>query len=74
MSAYRDPPRTSPLFDPTDAEPYINEDWFQWHLDICGALNRGVTTVVPLAKITGGGADGSLTITNGLVTAVTQPT
>lgn len=38
------------------------------------AFAAGYTGTVTLAKITGGGTDGSLTITNGLITAVTAPT
>lgn len=34
----------------------------------------GYTGAVPLAKLTGGGANGSLTIVNGLITAATLPT
>jgi hypothetical protein len=34
----------------------------------------GITTVVPLAKITVAGTDGSLTFTNGLLTAQVDPT
>ena len=74
MATFRDPPRNRPLFEPGAVEPLIDEDWFRWHLALSTALNRGVTTSVTLAKITGGGVNGSLTITNGLVTAVTQPT
>lgn len=38
------------------------------------AFAAGYTGTVTLAKITGGGTNGSLTITNGLITAVTAPT
>lgn len=34
----------------------------------------GLTTTVTLAKITGGGTDGSLTFTNGILTAKVDPT
>ena len=34
----------------------------------------GITTTVTLAKLTGGGSNGSLTITKGIITAVTNPT
>ena len=37
-------------------------------------FNAGYTGTVTLAKITGGGTDGSLTVVNGLITAVTAPT
>lgn len=38
------------------------------------ASAAGYTGTVTLAKITGGGADGSLTIVNGLITAAIAPT
>lgn len=41
---------------------------------IQAAFAAGFTGSVVLAKITGGGANGSLTIVNGLITAVTAPT
>jgi hypothetical protein len=34
----------------------------------------GVTGAVTLAKVTGGGTDGSLTFTNGIITAFVAPT
>lgn len=38
------------------------------------AYGSGLTTTVVLAKITGGGTDGSLTFTNGLLTSKVDPT
>ena len=38
------------------------------------AINSGITGTVTLAKITAGGTNGSLTITNGIITAKTDPT
>lgn len=34
----------------------------------------GISTTVTLAKLTGGGANGSLTFVNGILTAATAPT
>jgi len=36
--------------------------------------NVGISTTVALAKITAGGTDGSLTVSNGIITAYTAPT
>jgi len=36
--------------------------------------NVGISATVSLAKLTGGGANGSMTVTNGIVTAYTAPT
>ena len=74
MAIFRDPPHNRPPFTLEGDQPIVDQDWFAYFLAISTALNRGVTTTVPLAKITGGGADGSLTIVNGLVTAVITPT
>lgn len=41
---------------------------------IQAALAAGATGTVTLAKITGGGANGSLTVTKGIITAITNPT
>lgn len=50
-------------------------DVLQSEVDVLQAASAaGYTGTVTLAKITGGGTDGSLTITNGLITAVTAPT
>jgi len=38
------------------------------------AIAGGISATVTLAKLTGGGANGSLTFTNGLLTAKTDPT
>jgi hypothetical protein len=37
-------------------------------------ITGGITDTVALAKITGGGANGSLTVVDGLITAYTPPT
>ncbi len=37
-------------------------------------ITTGLTTVVPLAKLTGAGVNGSLTFTDGLLTAKVDPT
>lgn len=38
------------------------------------AIVAGITVVVTTAKLTGGGANGSMTFTNGILTAQTQAT
>jgi hypothetical protein len=42
--------------------------------EIQGQLASGFSGTVPLAKLTGGGANGSITVQNGLITAVVEPT
>ena len=38
------------------------------------SLEEGASGTVTLAKITGGGANGSLTVVNGIITSITNPT
>ena len=51
--------------------------WVQWFNNIVAAvtaLQSGPSATVPLAKLTTGGSNGSLTITNGKITAISNPT
>jgi hypothetical protein len=52
--------------------------WFQFFDSLVKKLNSvsagGFTGTVPLAKLTGGGVNGSLTFTNGILTARVNPT
>lgn len=52
----------------------VDEGWLGWFLAVQEAFDGGASAVVPLAKITGGGTDGSLTIVNGVIKAITLPT
>ncbi len=72
MSSLTPPPRLYGMVDLVDGQ--ATNPWYDWTLRVGGALAAGVSATVPLAKITGGGTDGSLTIVNGLITAVVQPT
>lgn len=72
---FQAPPHFRDVFtELADGTRQVDQGWHDWFLDISRTLSSGASTTVPLAKITGGGADGSLTITNGIITAVTQPT
>lgn len=66
------PPKYYPIATPgrNPDEFEVTQPWYAWFL----RLSRGVSATVPLAKITGGGTDGSLTITNGVITSVVPPT
>jgi hypothetical protein len=66
------PPRLYEVVDPSDGQ--ATNPWYDWALRVGQTLNSGISVTVTLAKITGGGTDGSLTIVNGLITAVVQPT
>lgn len=70
MANLAPPPKSYPVVaDDGRAEP----PWYDWALRVAQA-SGGVSTTVTLAKITGGGTDGSLTIVDGRITAVVQPT
>lgn len=81
--AYTPPPKFYPpvVLDEGTAKYELTQPWHLWFLNLGRAIGvlqdasaAGYTGTVALAKITGGGADGSLTIVNGLITAVTAPT
>ncbi len=70
MASLAPPPKAYPVVaDDGRAEP----PWYDWALRIAQA-SSGISTTITLAKITALGSDGSLTIVNGRITAVVQPT
>jgi len=52
--------------------------WLKWHQIVQQAVNvmlqQGFTGTITTAKLTGGGTNGSITFTNGVVTAQTPAT
>lgn len=72
MPSLLPPPKYSPVTDPMTG--YAENAWYDWALRVAREQADGITTSVTLAKITALGSDGSLTIVNGRVTAVVQPT
>jgi hypothetical protein len=60
----------------------LSQYFFNWinglQQAIAGTLGKGIgataPVVIPLAKLTGGGANGSITVTNGVITAYLAPT
>lgn len=74
MPSLAPPPKYIPFTDVgPDGREFVTPAWYDWALRIDQTF-RGSSTTVTLAKITGPGTDGSLTIVNGLITAVVQPT
>lgn len=73
MSNISDPPRySSPLaFDPAAT---ISEPWFSWFRELATDMNSGVSATITLAKLTGGGTEGSLTFRNGRLISYVDPT
>jgi hypothetical protein len=70
--AFEDPPRYFPITE--SSMGYVSEAWRAWLAALVADGNRGISGTVTLAKITGGGTDGSLTFVNGRITAVVAPT
>lgn len=72
MADPQDSPRYSPMLDQMG---YVTNQWYSWFLtEVYRPRLKGMTTTVPLAKLTGGGTDGSLTFENGLLTSKVDPT
>ena len=74
--------RKEPIRDPLEFTPV----WVKWFIDLASMVNSinttteslaaqtGVTKTIPLAKLTPTGVNGSITVTNGLITSATAPT
>jgi hypothetical protein len=82
----RGPPSVDPRTGPAPRvtvgdqvkDPVFSQVWSGWFRKLAqtvnGNLAAGFTGTVVLAKITGTGANGSLTVVNGIITAYTAPT
>ena len=55
-------------------EGRIDPYWYKWFHNLQGLLGSGVTGTVTLAKLTGGGTNGSLTFKNGILVSKVDPT
>lgn len=75
MSTYQAPPRFRDIGKVRpDGSVELDQAWNDWFIQLSGLLSKGQSQTVPLAKITGGGADGQLVILNGVITSITLPT
>lgn len=65
---------------PNASQPIVNAQgapstWMaQWMRSVKRVLSPGINATVALAPTTSGGAAGSLTVVNGVITAYTAPT
>lgn len=66
------PDRSYKLVDLQNAE--MEPNWYDYFYRQGYTLNLGISVVITTAKLTGGGANGSMTFTNGILTAQTQAT
>jgi hypothetical protein len=55
-------------------ETKVSPVWFKWFIDLIAPINKGLSVTVTTAKLTGGGANGSMTFVNGILTAQTPAT
>jgi hypothetical protein len=76
------------MVDLVNDQDKITNPWMQLLTNLVNLLNRGYpaavnssqgiavpqSVTIPLVKLTGGGANGSLTFTNGILTAAVAPT
>lgn len=85
IESFQPPPaRTAPVLQDTSGKTQGMSAWvFQmvwsgWFRKITATYNAnlaaGFSGTVPLAKLTTGGTNGSLTIQNGIITSVVAPT
>jgi hypothetical protein len=69
------PPHHRDLFQETgDGRFVVDEQWHDFFRALVDVLNGNASATIVLAKTTPGGTNGSLEITNGIVTQVTSPT
>lgn len=71
MSTFAPPPRHVPM---VDEKGTLNQIWFKWFTQVAQALSPGTTATIATAKLTGGGADGSMGFENGKLTTQTPAT
>jgi hypothetical protein len=85
MSLFHVPSAVAPL--PGEVKTFVPV-WLQLFVDLTGLLNQGYpaaenlangvavarSVTIPVAKLTLGGANGSLTFTNGILTSAVNPT
>lgn len=79
------PSNTATVTQDPQSKPFSNF-WFNWLVQLYQVLNfsglvanqtankPGLTVTITTAKLTGAGANGSMTFTNGILTAQTQAT
>lgn len=69
-----------PFTVPTNKQQIVDKNgnttnaWFFFFTQLYNRINPGLTYTVATAKLTTGGTNGTLTFTNGILTAQTQAT
>jgi hypothetical protein len=74
MGTFQPPPSQQPPLEDGNELQRFSEAWSGWFSAVADALSGGYTGTIPLAKLTGGGTDGSLTYRNGRLTGAVAPT
>ena len=72
------PPRQSPVLDAKIVDNRFSMNWSGWLRKLVDVLNgnlsAGYTGTITTAKLTGGGANGSMTFQNGILVSETPAT
>ena len=76
------PPRLGPVLQDHLGTPHVGYmfslQWDGWFKKLANSINSniaaGYTGTISLAKLTSTGTNGSITVVNGVITAVTEPT
>lgn len=67
------PLRNAPISEDGNSKVF-SQFWSGWFRVLYNILSPGISANVTLAKLTTGGANGSLTVKNGIITSYTAPT
>lgn len=65
------PPNNADIVQPSHR---TTPQWANWFLKLYAIIQPGVTATITTAKLTPAGANGSMTFTNGILTAHTDAT
>lgn len=85
-STFQDPPKQTDLVGQNPVPNRCTTNWFNWFVRVAQLLDfsglqanknanlPGISVTITTAKLTGAGVNGSMTFTNGILTAQTQAT
>jgi hypothetical protein len=66
------PPRSAKVISANDTD--LRQVWSGWLRNLYNTLKPGITVTITTAKLTAGGANGSMTFQNGILIAQTPAT
>lgn len=78
MSLLPEPPPRASMMVEVDKEGKTRgigtQLWTGWFRKVWQQFHSAFSGTIPLAKLTGGGVNGSIVVTNGIITKVVPPT